>query len=207
MYSNKLSPAINISSLSNSSNIIDYLYQVFKNGFLLPTKRPNLYGKFIFVNCNNWINNKAETFWHLISLSIDESFNILPCNNDTVLPSCDNNCIKSATQVMLNNGQARNICFYRGVRIEWINDIIKLANNNDPNIKVWRKKVTSGGRPAIQLYLRFQHETADYVLIFEEKYKEGNVSQYFFITAFPVFYINTKSGYDRDYIQYTKYGV
>lgn len=185
MISTKLTPPIDINTFSTIEETIEYVYLEYKATIMDRVNRPQLFGKDIFVNCKNWINYKAEMFWHLSSLSISEIFNILPCNNDRSNLLCMNNCLVKNTQVTLVNGQVRNICLYRGIRIRWIKEIIILANNNDCSVKKWIKDN--------KLHLRFTDETVDYIIIFDIKKKYYSLK-----TAFPLFYINSKSNFDKD---------
>ena len=52
---------------------------------------------------------------------------------------CKMNCQTNKKSVTLKNGKCRNICIYRACRIKWITEIIKLANKNDKNIKIWKR--------------------------------------------------------------------
>lgn len=191
MNSCKLSPIIDISRYSDFNDINDFLYGHFSKNIMDRTKRNKLFNKFIFIDFSNWIDYKAEMYWHMISLSENERFNILPCNNDTSNIYCNDNCINRCHQVILSNGQKRNICIYRAIRIEWLNDIINLANNNDENIKIWEKDN--------KLYIRYEHETVDYAVVLE---KQKN--KYRLLSMFPVFYINKKVEFNTDYKKYKK---
>jgi hypothetical protein len=50
--------------------------------------------------------------------------------------------------------------------------------------------------------LRYQYRHVDYVAVFEDKPN----GKYVFITAYPVFYINTKKAFDKDYEKYISTG-
>jgi hypothetical protein len=203
MYSSKLSPPLNIDSFSNSNDIHNYLHSYFKANLMDQTIRPKLFGKFIYIDCSKWIDYKNQEYWHLASLNQTESFNILPCNNCLSAIKCNQNCVSPYEVIQLSNGVKRNVCFYRGIRINWINEIINLTNLNDPNIKKWNKNVQIRGTNRVQLFIRFQHEAVDYVLLFEEKYKGNALQHYHFVAAYPVFYINTKAQYDDEYQAHT----
>ncbi|MCM3560568.1 hypothetical protein M4D57_18540 [Brevibacillus borstelensis] len=203
MFSDKLSSPIPITNHTTNGEILDYLYSIFKENIMDKAKRPKLFNKFIFINFSKWIDLKSEVFWHLISLNRNERFNILPCNNDVTFMMCPNNCITPTETVLLSDGSERNVCYYRGTRIHWINEIIELANKSDEDIKTWKKKNIIRGIPVQQLYIRFTHGSVDYVIVFEEKYSQsGDVYQYYFVTAFPVFYISKKLEFDQEYQSY-----
>jgi hypothetical protein len=202
MFSSKLSLPIDISHLDQYKDIDDYLYQSFKSNLMDQNNRSKLSGEFIYLDCTKWIDKKNEVFWHLISLDEKEKFNVLPCTNCPSIAKCPNNCISPTRNITLSNGQKRNICYYRAVRINWINEIITLLNNKDPYVKSWKKEIKGKGAKRVQIYIRFTHEAVDYLIILEEKRKSGKVKQYNFVTAFPVFYISSKKKYEKEYKSY-----
>ena len=169
--------------------IIDFEYDVFKQEFMDKDTRVRLNNTFIFIDFNKWIDHKAEMFWHLISLSENERFSVFPCENNISDNICKMNCQTNKKSVTLKNGQVRNICIYRACRIKWITEIIKLANKNDKNIKIWEKDN--------KFHVRFQHQDVDYVVIFSI-----NKGRYQLISALPVFYIKKKREFDKAYQEY-----
>lgn len=191
MYSEKLSPVIDLKNCTSLNHIIELTYDNFKNNIMSKNTRPLLFDRFIFISFDKWIDNKAEMFWHIISLGEDEKFNILPCNNDISSLFRTDNCINRKYRIKMSDGKIRYICLYRAIRINWFNDIINLANNNDKNIKSWEKDNN--------LYLRFQHEMVDYVVIFQIQ-----KNCYRLLSMYPVFYISTKKEFTTDYIKYLK---
>ncbi|AYK67192.1 hypothetical protein D9C11_18380 [Bacillus subtilis subsp. subtilis] len=201
MYSDKLSPPIDITGKTEHSDIEDLLYKIFKREIMDQKNRGEFQGKFIYVNFNSWINNKSEVFWHLISLNKNEKFNILPCNNCISITKCFSNCIENSRKITFKNKDIRNICYYRGIRIHWINEILNLANQGDPDIKIWKLR-KKGGRD--QTYIRFINGTVDYVIILDEFRKGGRLKNYVLTTAYPVFYINSKVNFDSAYSNYIK---
>ncbi len=184
-------PVLDVSNKSYNDKI-DYLYKFYETEIMDRNKRPKLFNKFIYIDCNLRIKRKTEKFWHLITLGQKELFEILPCNNDISSTLCNANCIHGKKQIITSDGEIRNICFYRAIRINWINEIIKLANKNDSNIKIWLKP-----GPDNKLHIRLQESITDYILIFKEKPK-----YYYFITAYPVFYRGAKINFDNDYLKY-----
>lgn len=196
-------PILLEAGLSFNENI-DLLYTYFRENIMDKRRRNKLFDKFIYVDCNNWIDRKSELFWHLVSLHEKEKFNILPCNNCQSSTFCPNiNCLNSGKSIKLSNNQKRNICLYRGIRISWINKIIELANQDDEDIMLWKENV-NGKKLNKKVYIRFKHQGADYIVLLEERYRRGEVHDYYFITAFPVFYINKKDTFDQKYLDYVK---
>ena len=191
MTMSKLSPIIDIDGCNSIDEIIEISYRDFKSNIMDKVVRPRLFGKLVFIKFDWWIEHKAEMYWHLASLHEKERFNVFPCGNHISENRCNRNCVYQNRQITLKNGQKRYICVYRAIRVNWINDIIELANKKDISVKEWTKDD--------KLHLRFQHEDIDYIVIFEIHSK-----RYQLITAFPVFYINKKMEFDKDYSNYVK---
>ncbi len=188
---------LNIMELSSDSevDIIDTCYNLFKEDMLKKENRPELFGKFIYIPIE-WNRNKAEAFWHASSLEPKDNLNIFPCNNDYSSSLCNNNCLKQDITITLKNGDTRLICYYRMVRVHWIKKIIELANNNDARVQYW--EVTKKDKQ-IKLYIRYTFINIDYVVILGVK-----PNQYVFITAYPVFFIDAKTDFTKDYNKYKK---
>lgn len=191
----KLSSPLTLSSDYSSSLAIAYSF--FEQNIAPPENRPLLFGKRVFIEAREQIDNRPSGFWHIVSLERNHRFTkILPCNNDAAITTCMENCNHPTHAISLKSGtETRNICLYRASRIPWIIDIITLANSGDSDIQMWLKP---GGQYASnKLYLRYNKSGADYVLIFsaEKKY-------YRLISAFPVFYLSEKATFDKDAAQY-----
>ena len=128
----------------------------------------------------NWIECKAELFWHAASIEEKAKLDIQPCTNDITSSLCANNCISPYDSVIMNNGTEREKCIYRAVRVGWIREIIDLYNNGDERVKYW-EKINSNKKNRI--YLRYQEEEIDYIVIFEDQchldkvfYDENSIS-------------------------------
>jgi len=195
-----ISPCIGIDSYNDQEEILNACYIKFKECFLNKKDRPKLFGREIIVPVGEWIECKAEIFWHVSSMSLEEKIDVLPCNNDAAMNKCDENCICHKRQITLTNGDIRDICYYRATKAFWVKELILFANRDDSSIKTWLKDNTQKKRT--ELYLRYQYRHIDYVAVFEDKPS----GKYVFITAYPVFYINTKKAFDKDYKKYIKMG-
>ncbi|MDO4753566.1 MAG: hypothetical protein Q4A41_01055 [Bacillota bacterium] len=64
-------------------------------------------------------------------------------------------------------------------------------------MKYW-EKINSNKKN--RLYLRYQEEENDYLIVFEEK----SSKRVTLITAFPVFFRSAKRDYDRDYLTFVQ---
>lgn len=96
------------------------------------------------------------------------------------------------------------MCLYRLSRISWVPQIIDLANQDDPSVKIWRKEEQdkTNKRWRWKRYVRYESGLADYILIFNEVYKEGNFVFLDFRTAYPVFMKRDKFTFNKDYNNY-----
>lgn len=191
---NKLTP-IAIDKTLGSSEIFDVCHNKFKQ--TIATKdRPFFHGREIYVPLK-WIENKAEIFWHSASIEQKPGLDIKPCTNDLSAAFCSENCISGTELITMDNGDVRAKCLYRALRVGWIRDVIELYNANDMRVKYW-EKVNSKKRN--RLYLRYQEEELDYLIVLEEK-SDKRVQ---LITAYPVFFVSAKRDYEKDYQEYIK---
>lgn len=188
----KLIP-IDIKELTEVADIMDKCHNIFKTTMASKENRPQIGKREIYVPIK-WLEYKAEIFWHTASIESKKSIDILPCNNDIVSRLCENNCITKKDFIIIN-GKAREKCIYRAVRVNWIALVIKMYNNKDPRIKYW-EKIHSNKKNRI--YLRYQEEEIDFIVILEEKSDKKVV----FITAYPIFFLSAKRDYEKDYQKY-----
>lgn len=190
----KLKP-IEIKKKDALSDIFDRCHEVFKQ--TIATKdRPTFRGREIYVPIN-WIEGKAEIFWHCASIEQKPRLDIRPCNNDISSSRCDENCVIGEDVITFSNGSIRAKCVFRAARIGWIREIIDLYNNGDSRVRYW-EKVNSDKRN--RLYLRYLEDEIDYLVVLEDK-SEKRVR---LITAYPIFFISAKKDYEKDYQNYIK---
>lgn len=186
----------------NISLVIDN----FKPIFLFKDSRPNFNGRFIYFDMNRVYGNitlpQPERLMHILSLEPIKEYTIFPCNNDISFNHCINKCELSCANSnfkILN----RSECYYRMARIHWIPEIINLANENNPNIKIWIKKKKSGnGKWIEKTFIRYQEGIVDYVIILRHVIKNGVFTNYYFESAFPVFLKRNKIQYDKEFKRY-----
>lgn len=194
MYGKLSAPIIMSDSFDES---ISTAYNYFTKHIFNKNKRLSLYGKNVYIEAHEMIDERPEGFWHIISLDEKHRFtHILPCINDPVIQHCCQNCIKKERTVALKyNTETRNICLYRACRIPWIVDIIALANKKDLDVSVWLKPGNNSSSD--KLYLRYNHDGADFLVIFtSEKHF------YRLISAYPVFFNYEKTKLEKEYSTY-----
>ena len=182
----------------NSSKRIE---DIFNDSHILFRKtigsksRPSLNGKTIFIPFNWLSDNKAEIFWHMSSLEQKDKLPIKPCTNDITSAICDSNCVNGSDTIVLTNGEVRTKCIYRTTRIGWIQEIVNMYNLSDTRVKYWEKDVRDHRR---RIYLRYQEEEIDYLVVFEKKSEKRVV----LITGYPVFFISAKKDLDKEFTDY-----
>ena len=188
----KLTP-MSITSSQGLNEIIDSCHELFKKT-IAAKDRPKLGEWEIFIPFK-WIDTKAEIFWHIGSIEKKSTLDIYPCTNDVASAICTSNCINGADTIVLSNGEERAKCIYRATRVGWILDIVKMYNETDSRVKYWEKDNSDHRR---RIYLRYQEEEIDYLVVFEKKSDKRVV----LITGFPVFFISTKNDLEKDYKKY-----
>lgn len=169
---------------------IQTAYDYFNEKINNRSNRPALFEKELFIEANEIIEGRPLGFWHIISLDENHHFKVLPCVNDICMDLCGENCELKNHQVSINFGaETRNICLLRASRLPWILDLIKLANRDDPAVKIWKRDN--------KLYIRYNHFGNDFVLILSD-------TKHFYriISAYPVFYTKDKKVFDRDSVEF-----
>lgn len=192
---NKLSIPLQMTGDVNED--IEYAFSYFQDNINNRNHRPTLFDKQIFIEAREIIDNRPVGFWHLISLEEKHKFKVLPCVNDPTINLCDDNCSVGLKQIAIKHGtENRNICLLQASRLPWIVDVINLANRGDSSVDVWQKHINDKQSP--KLYLRYNQQGADYVVIFSaEKHF------YRLISAFPVFYSSQKRDFSKDCKKYS----
>lgn len=169
---------------------IQTAYDYFNEKINNRSNRPALFEKELFIEANETIEGRPVGFWHIISLEESHHFKVLPCINDVCMELCGENCELKNHQVSIKLGtETRNICLLRASRLPWILDLIKLANRDDPAVKIWKREN--------KLYIRYNHFGNDFVLILSD-------TKHFYriISAYPVFYTKDKKVFDRDSVEF-----
>jgi len=190
----KLAP-MSILSEQLIGDIIDSCHDLFKRT-IGAKDRPKLGNREIYIRFN-WIEYKAEIFWHIGSVKNMPILDICPCNNDISSVICAANCVNGTDMIALSDGLVRAKCIYRATRVGWILDIVNMYNAADSRVKYWEKTNKNHRK---RVYLRYQEEENDYLVVFEEK----NANRVQLITGYPVFLISAKRDLDKDYLNYQK---
>lgn len=97
---------IDITGLEDISAIMDKCHIVFKKTMANKDNRAKLGEREVAVPLN-WIECKAELFWHAASIEEKAKLNIQPCINDITSSLCANNCIDAFDSIIMNNGTER----------------------------------------------------------------------------------------------------
>lgn len=186
-----LSPVLDCGAYGNARDLVDAAFLLFQEKLMNPEKREKYFGKTVYVDARNLVDDKLDIFWHVIGLSPHEKFDVYPCANDPAQLICGNNCITRNWEVQTQD-QKKAICIYRAIRAHRINEILKLGNDSDPTTKAWDEDD--------RYFLRYQNGLEDYVLILEKMTRyPGSLK---LITAYPVFYIRQKAVFDAAYARH-----
>lgn len=169
-------------------------YEYFKANILSQDIRPKLFGKNLYVDAKSKINNIHAIFWHLAGLEeqVTKDLNILPCQNETCSHNCMTNCEHHLKKVNEQNGKVKIPCLYRISRLNWINEIINLANQNNSNVSILTEPKRTKRGTIKRTILRYQYFNIDYVIILEERRTD-----FYFVTAYPVFFSQDRKKFDR----------
>jgi len=175
-------------------------YENLQRTFFDSRQRPLLHGKRIDVDLKSKIGGCFEIFWHITGFSEEDLGSVplpfKPCVNSLSTERCDGNCINKFKWKEMPSKERRYICLYRASFCGLIPEIVRKANENAPDVKYWEK--TKGHKTRI--YLRYQFETVDYLVVFEVK----SEIRVFFVTAFPLFFERAKMQSDKDYFKYNE---
>lgn len=204
MYYGLSSPKI-FSNDTNDCNNLICIYKEFREKFLDKDTRPKLNGIFIYVE-NYELFGINKRFIHSVSIIDKYYYNSYPCINDISNTMCHNMCnAECDNNINCTRQMRRAICYYRLSRIHWVTEIIELANRKSDNIKVWSKVFldkTTGQWNINKRFVWYKFGLANYIIIFEEKYRNGKLYCLSFITAYPVFGRRAEEGFLNDYNEY-----
>ena len=199
----------NTPQFQDFDEFISLAYDNFYNKFLRKDIKPDFKGKFVFFDMNTQYGvadlGKPERFLHLCSMEDKTKYPIFPCTNDLSYSQCNTQCKPSLASFVFNI-LGRVECVYRIIRLEWIPQIIELANNKDKNISIWTDlERDKNGNRIKKVYIRYEYLGNDYVIILIEKKKsKSNTTYYEFDTAFPVFDKGQKVEFSQKYKNYSK---
>lgn len=182
MYSSKLSK-VDFYTNKPESEVFEAAYNDFKSTLQDKNTRIKLFNDFIFISLDKFSHNKPDSFWHICSFEKNKSYDVYPCTNTSRV----HNCSSSYNNILAHIN--RKQCSYRALFIKWITEIIQLANENDPDIYIWLKTHTTSKGTHERLYIRFLHDSADYLIVLKIEEKK---CWYTLITAFPLVYSYTK---------------
>jgi hypothetical protein len=195
---NILSTPLNVLAAA-PQELFEQSYQIYINDLKNRDNRPNLLGKFLFIDESSGAHGKDRGFWHLASIGEDDSkFDMYPCQNHEAYTICSYLCESGHKDNFLKDDNSIP-CIYRAHKINWVREIINLVNCNPshPNIRIWKQKTKSDSR----LKIRYLNNEIDYVLIFAIVYNErrNDIRMYKLITAYPVVLKSYKRRFDKEY--------
>ncbi|EGT5618553.1 MAG: hypothetical protein E6936_10805 [Clostridium perfringens] len=165
-------------------------YDILFKNFIDPKIRPKVKGIPIFIK-NEKECGMEERFLHCISME-DKGYykSILPCSNLPYSNKCIPKCkIENANFTF--SKLKRVECQYRLARVQWIPQIIKYANEDDPRITMWRyDKKDKSGKWYWCRYIRYRSEFIDFLIVFNELYDKQDKTKLNYLdfrSAYPIF--------------------
>ena len=197
-------------ALNKNNSMLDHLnsiYHVFEKYFLYDGsgKIGVFNNKDVKIDLSKDSNGEFKILTHLIGYDENNIFNeesVLPCNNDAVYIYCNENCITRTIKL-----GDKYPCLYRGNKIHWILDIIKLADNHDPRVVVFgeTRRDRRRNRDNHYVHLRYQSGRIDYNVLLKKF-----PNYYLLITSYPVVYPRKKKELNKKYDSYqaqTRYSI
>jgi hypothetical protein len=196
-----LSSPMNIESYEKNQELFDSAYELYQSDLKDRDNRPQLFGKFLYIDEVTAQQGKDRGFWHVASIGEDDAkFDMYPCVNHISHARCDFQCNPNHTANFLSNDNSIP-CIYRAHKIIWIREIILLANINrkHPNLRVWKQKSKRGGDT--RLLIRYLDSGVDFIIIFSVVYdnKKRDIRMYKLITAYPVVLKSYKRRFEKEY--------
>lgn len=179
------------------TELFNSAYEIFQVELNIRENRPTLFGRRLFIDARDQIDDKINGFWHVASIGADDSkFDMYPCSNDVAIGKCVFLCNVDHQDNFLKHKNSTP-CIYRASRISWIRQIIDMTNDSEEfsKLKIWTHE-RNGEK---HLLIRYQFEIIDYIIIFKISYKNNDIEFFRLITAFPVVLKSFKKRYDREY--------
>lgn len=200
-----LEEMIQIQEDENDEVIFEKVYARYEEELKNRENRPELMGKFIFINEKPEEDGKDNAFWHISSIGADDSkFDSYPCNNHICYQRCKFLCDVEHEE---NHLSSRNSvpCIYRSIHLPLIKILIEMVNqkSQSPNLKVWESINNNTKEKSFCIRYESQQEGIDYIAIFAKKGgKNGKEVFYTLKTAFPVSLKSYKRRFKREYENY-----
>lgn len=190
---------------SNLRDNMKETFDLFNEIFINKENRPKLKDYFIYFETKRNVQGRElpypEKLMHIISNDIDNELDILPCTNDVASFICNTQCKIRKANIDFHIID-RQECYFRMARIHWIPEIINLANINYPNIKLWEEVKISDrkrNKNVTKTYIRYQDKLTDYIIILRNREMNGQLNNYIFETAYPIFFERAKIQFDKGY--------
>lgn len=208
MFNKCLGEIIDIESELTYKSVLEKIYKEYEEKVKYLYRGMDIKGvKIFFPLTAPKILGKDRIFWHITGFESKEikKINTHICNSDEKSYSkcsvvCNENCRSKQRKYILDKGTTKHFCIYRAIRIVWIPRIIHLYNEGDSRIRGWYNyQKDKKGNNRLQFYIRFVDVLTDYIIVFEAIKKENLVTQYKFVTAFPVFFLDEKDRFDKSF--------
>ncbi|MBO0962459.1 hypothetical protein J1P26_22455 [Neobacillus sp. MM2021_6] len=202
--SHSLNEQIVMDPSKSDYDILEESFRLYELEIKNRQKRPELFGRQVYINVNPGPDGKDYGFWHIASIGEDDTkFDMFPCENHIAHRICRYKCDSEHQDNFLQEINSVP-CIYRAHRVNWIKEIIDLANKdrNHPNLRIWQQ----AGKKGKRLLIRFINEdvSMDYVLVFQIEYKpnKSDIRWYRLITGYPVVLKSYKKRFNKEFLEY-----
>ncbi|MBN2858085.1 MAG: hypothetical protein JXN63_06765 [Candidatus Delongbacteria bacterium] len=168
-------------------------------------------GLFIYHKTQPAVDGKDGGFWHIVTKEyLDQNKRpiTLPCIAKNGFPVCMHPCRLfqeydpwRTVRITYPDGKTappRYLCLNRCERINWIKPIIKEAERNPDNLKIWDKKYSDN-----QINRHIWYERQSYLIVLG---RWKNESKYNLLTSFATEYNDKKSQCQKEYQRYINNG-
>jgi hypothetical protein len=204
--SNPLTERIKIAHNKTDLDILEEAFKLYELELKDRQKRPELFGRMVFIDERPGANGKDEGFWHIASIGEDDTkYDMFPCQNHVAHTICRFKCDSDHNENYLKESNSIP-CVFRAQKMNLVKEIIELANTdkNHPNIRIWQQVNQKGKR----LLIRYINDgvNLDYVLVFQIEYTKAksDIRWYRLITGYPVVLKSYKRRFDKEFSEYKK---
>lgn len=187
-------------------NVFYQEHEEFK--YVFENEKMHLCGEKIIID-NKIIDGMYERFMHAVSCKnkIFKDKDYPPCTNEMANENCTILCSLDRTSFTFKK-ISRVECLYRLSRINWIKDILNMANDGDERVRVWKyeKRDKTNNKFQWKWYVRYKERAKDFLIVFREDKDSNGEIILNFRTAYPVYLPGDKEKLKKEYSRAKKDG-
>lgn len=185
-------------------------YAHMTNTFFNPQLEMKLFELPIVIDKKSY-SGLNERFLHSVSFKEkiikDKDKFYPPCTNELSSEVCTTHCQINNSNFIFQNIK-RVPCLYRLSRIRWIDEVLKMVEDNDVRVKVWKyeKKDKTNNKWEWKWYVLFKQGVYEFLIVLREDQKENGAKELNFRTAYPVYLPGDKVKLNKEYLKALKSG-